>query len=201
MINETQLQDLSHKKQPPATRRGKADGGLEEHLYEAAVMLAFALYLFRTDENVRRVEIHPDGEHGKQFPIRSWLEGNGFEKTKCIGSTSYGGVYVNKKWEIEVNPKSGLGDVVAHSGNRKIVAECKGGILNTRHAGQLSKLRRGLCEAVGLLMTREPDNEIHFAIVPDTSETCRLGNRLVERCQSIGIRIGLVDRLGQIRFL
>jgi hypothetical protein len=29
--------------------------------------------------------------------------------------------------------------------------QCKGGIINTRHPGQVSPLYRGLCETVGLL--------------------------------------------------
>ena len=44
-----------------------------------------------------------------------------------------------------VNPKSGLGDVVARTGDTVISAECKGGIINSRHAGAVSKLYRGLC--------------------------------------------------------
>jgi hypothetical protein len=49
-----------------------------------------------------------------------------------------------------VNPSSGRGDVVAEGQGFGIVAECKGVIVNTRHAGQTSRLRQGLCETIGL---------------------------------------------------
>ena len=51
---------------PPPNRAGKSDGPHEHHLYEGAVMLAYAMHLLRT-EDAREVCIHPDGEHGKQF--------------------------------------------------------------------------------------------------------------------------------------
>jgi hypothetical protein len=51
-----------------------------------------------------------------------------------------------------INPRSGLGDVVADADGTIISAECKGGIINTRHSGQVSRLYKGLCETVGMLM-------------------------------------------------
>ncbi len=44
---------------------------------------------------------------------------------------------------IIVNPKSGLGDVLADIEGRSYVAECKGGVINSKHAGQLFRLRKG----------------------------------------------------------
>lgn len=41
---------------------------------------------------------------------------------------------------IVVHPASGNGDVVAGAGGMIISAECKGGIINTRHPGQVSRL-------------------------------------------------------------
>lgn len=113
-------------------------------------MVAYAMHLLRA-EDVDDVRIHPDGEHGKQFDFAAWLQRRGFEKVSNHGSTSYGGCYRSAAGQtITVNPKSGLGDVVAQAGDRVISAECKGGIINTRHPGQVSRLYRGLCETVGL---------------------------------------------------
>src|SRR4051794_37730149 len=66
---------------------------------------------------------------------------------------------------VRRNPKSGLGDVVADVGDHVVAAECKGGIINTRHPGQVSRLYRGLCETVGLLMAT-PSQGRQGAVVP-----------------------------------
>ena len=77
-----------------------------------------------------------------------------------------------------------------------IVAECKGGIINTRHPGQKSRLRSGLCEAVGLLMAHEMNGDRLFAVVPDTEDTRRLAERIRPRCVSVGINVILMREDG-----
>ncbi len=63
-------------------------------------------------------------------------------KVSSLGSTTYGGVYRNPSGQtITINPKSGLGDVVAEVGELTISAECKGGITNTRHSGPTPTIR------------------------------------------------------------
>jgi hypothetical protein len=74
-----------------------------------------------------------------------------------------------------------------------IVAECKGGIINTKHSGQKSRLRKGLCETVGLLMTRSLEGERQFAVVPRTNDTETLAKRMNARCNDAGIRIILLE--------
>ena len=54
-------------------------------------MVAFAMHLLRTVPELRHVAIHPDGEHGKRFDFRDWLERHGFALTAPMGSTTYGG--------------------------------------------------------------------------------------------------------------
>jgi hypothetical protein len=183
---------------PPAKRAGKVDGDSEHHLYEGAVMVAYAMHLLRT-QGARQVRIHPDGEHGKQFDFAAWLFRQGFSKTSSIGTTSYGGSYQNLLGQqIIVNPKSGLGDVVAEVEGGVLSAECKGGIINTRHSGQVSRLYRGLCETVGLLMaTPSPGRQV--AVVPLTAGTERLAGRLAPRCALVGIEIALVGSRGEVK--
>ncbi len=160
-------------------------------------MLAFAMHLLRT-QGARDVRIHPDGEHGKQFDFTTWLGRRDFTKISSIGSTTYGGVYGNPAGQtITVHPKSGLGDVVAEVGNHVISAECKGGIINTRHPGQVSRLYRGLCETVGLLMAT-PSQGRQIAVVPLTESTLRLAERLAPRCALAGIEIALVGSRGEV---
>ncbi len=98
---------------------------------------------------------------------------------------------------IMVSSVPGLGDVVARAPGLAILAECKGGIVNTKHAGQTSRLRKGLCEAVGLLMA-SPKAGRQVAVVPKTETTVRLAQRLAPRAKEAGIEIALVDELGQV---
>jgi hypothetical protein len=170
----------------------------EQHLKEGAVMLAFVMHLLRTVPGLLRVHIHPDGLHGQGFDIQGWLELRGFALTEPLGATSYGGTYVSKTGHtVFVQPKSGLGDVVARVDGRLIVAECKGGVLNTRHPGQQSRLRRGLCEAVGLLMA-SAEGDRQFAVAPHTDLTRRLAEKMARRARAAGIEIALVDARGNV---
>lgn len=191
------FEDLVTALEPPPNRVGKSDGGHEHHLYEGAVMVAYAMHLLRT-ANAPHVRVHPDGEHGKQFDFAGWLLRREFTKVLNLGTTAYGGVYRNAAGQaITVHPKSGLGDVVAEVGDYIILAECKGGIINTRHAGQVSRLYKGLCETVGMLMAT-PSHCRQVAVVPLTEGTRRLADRLAPRCALAGIEIALVGARGEV---
>jgi hypothetical protein len=138
--------------------------------------------------------------HGKQFEIREWLLANGFEHTHTEGGTAYGGVYQTGSCKLRVWPHSGHGDVFATIDGLQIVAECKGGVFNSRHSGVLSSLRSGLREAVGSLMER-PAVERNIAVVPDSSETAKFAHRMASRAARAGIEIALVSEYGAIRFV
>jgi len=189
--------DLIVELDPPENRRGKCDGGKERHLTEAAVMLAYGMHLLRTVPDLRMVELHPDGEHGKRFEIARWLSARGFVLKETQGKTAYCGTYADGKQKIVVAAMPGKGDVVAATPEGTVIAECKGGIVNTRHAGQTSRLRKGLCEAVGLLMAR-PKGGRQVAVVPHTETTLRLAQKLASRAGDAGIEIALVDEQGQV---
>ena len=192
--------DLIMHRVPPPNRVGMSDGEHEQHLPEGAVMVAFAMHLLRTVPGLRELSIHPDGEHGKRFDFSGWLGKRGFAMTSGLGKTAYGGTYADGNGKtIVINPSSGRGDVVAESDGMRIVAECKGGIVNTRHAGQLSRLRQGLCEVVGLsLATPLAEGRRQFAVVPRTKVTETLAGRMAARARSAGIEIALVDARGNV---
>jgi hypothetical protein len=192
--------DLITHHAPPPNRVGKCDGESEQHLSEGAVMVAFAMHLLRTAPALREVSIHPDGEHGKRFDFQGWLGRRGFTLKSPMGKTSYGGTYCAPDGRtIIVNPSSGRGDVVAEGEGTSIVAECKGGIINTRHAGQLSRLRQGLCEVVGLSLASPPvDGRRQFVVVPRTKVTESLARRMAARAGAAGIEISLVDGRGNV---
>lgn len=189
--------DLIVELDPPENRRGHCDGGKERHLTEAAVMLAYGMHLLRTVPGLLKVELHPDGERGKRFEIARWLAVRGFVLQEAQGKTTYCGTYAGEKEQIVVASIPGKGDVVATTPAETIIAECKGGIVNTRHAGQVSRLRKGLCEAVGLLMTR-PKGGRQVAVVPHTETTLRLARKLAPRARDAGIEIALVDEHGRV---
>jgi hypothetical protein len=58
----------------PPTAGAPADK-LDRHFYEGAVMLAYAMHLFRTAP-VREVRLHPDGQHARQIDFPGWLAAN-----------------------------------------------------------------------------------------------------------------------------
>lgn len=192
------LENLILIREPPEKRLSKAEGGMEQHMSEAAVMLAFAMHLFSLGAD--KVSIHPDGEHGKRFEIQAWLAAHGFEWGQGWGTTSYAGRYSNGTHTLEVHVKPGQGDVVAAIEGRPVIAECKGGIVNTRHAGQVSRLRKGLQEATGQLMARSGDSEINIAVVPRTITTRELAIKMAPRANRAGIAIALVSVTGAVEY-
>lgn len=194
------LNDLVTHRKPPPNRIKACNGDLEQHLSEGAVMLAFALHLLRTIPNLKNVNVHPDGEHGKRFDFRGWLEKQGFNLATPMGTTSYGGRYTSTKGQsVLVQPKSGLGDVVAEIDGKTFVAECKGGVINTTHPGQLSRLRQGLCETVGLsLASPIMKDRKQFAVVPKIASTENLARKLATRAHLAGIEIALIDARGNV---
>lgn len=186
---------------PPKARVRYVDDGIELKFTEAAVMLAFAFHLLGKTEGEAEVFIHPDGEHAKLFDISDLLMRRGFHKTTSIGKTSYGGRYVSDQQAITVNPTSGLGDVVAIINGQRIIAECKGGTVNSSHPGQKSRLRRGLSELIGQLMILPQGEERHIAVLPHTTEVERQAIRMKDRCLSAGIEIALVQQDGAVAFV
>jgi hypothetical protein len=185
---------------PPAAKRvGKHTGEHEQHLYEGAVMVAYAMHLLRF-EGAQEVEIHPDGMHGTQFDFTACLARRNFTMTTPTGRTAYGGIYADGTRTVVVNPTSGRGDVVARIGNQTVLAETKGGVINTRHGGQVSKLRRGLCEAVGLLMSVERAGR-QVAVVPYADVTLRIAEKMLPRCRHAGIEIALVRSRGEVSYV
>lgn len=192
--------DLILQRAAPAKRAPWCEGGLEHHLTEGAVMVAFAFHLLRRSPGLRHVALHPDGEHAKLFGFRQWLADRRFLHVERMGSTEYGGLYRDPDGRtILVNPKSGRGDVVADMPSGSVVAECKGGVINTRHPGQRSRLRGGLCEAIGQLFgLDDTPGRRQFAVVPNTPVTADLAARIWRRAAASGIEIALVDGRGRV---
>jgi hypothetical protein len=90
-----------------------------------------------------------------------------------------------------------VSDVTADADGMTIEAECKGGAIETRHPGRLSRLDKGLCEIVGRLMMKPPGSRL-VAVMPRKEVTLRLGRKLAARCAVAGIQIALVGPRGEV---
>ena len=185
------------EKQPAKGRKSKCEGSLERHLYEPAVMLAAANWMFEC--GAERVRMYPDGMHAKQFNICAWLEKEGFKKVAPKGKTRDSGEYVRNRHTLIVEFKPGQGDIVAEVRGCRIVVEAKGGITNTNHAGQKSKLRKHIYEAVGMLLGNSYGADRLIAAVPRHTETEKIACKIAERCRVVGIEIALVSENGDVQ--
>lgn len=185
------------EKLPPPGRTGKHTGKFEKHLYEAAVMLAIARWLF--ESGAEKVYLHPDGEHAKQFDICRWLGNEGFEKIAAKGKTPVAGTYVRRHQTLYVEFKPGQGDVVADIKGCCIVVEAKGGIINTSYPGQKSKLRKHLYEAIGMLLDGPKNADRLIVAVPQHSETEKIARRMAKRCRDVGIELALISGDGTVQ--
>jgi hypothetical protein len=79
---------------PRSTLRETARAPTDEpdrHFYEGAVMLAYAMHLLRT-EPIRKVRLHPDGQHARQVDFPGWLAKRGFQRV-AIARTPFGGTF------------------------------------------------------------------------------------------------------------
>jgi hypothetical protein len=194
--------DLISARQPSDQKRIRgSEGGVEHYLTEGAVMAAFAMHLLRTVPGLKHVAIHPDGQHAAAFDFPGWFKKQGFAMIEPVGKTLYGGKYRSalNGQTVLVQPKSGLADVVAEIDGTTFSAECKGGAINSTHAGQQSRLRKGLCETVGLsLSSSVKEGKRQFAVVPRTQSTERLAQRMLDRAKVAGIEIALVDGRGNV---
>lgn len=99
---------------------------------------------------------------------------------------------------MRIHSRSGLGDVEAVVGGRRIIAECKKGPLIKKPGSPEYPL---LTTALGqALLFRAGDDDILAAAVPDTPTFRRIAEDWRERprLKSSGIQIALVSRTGEV---
>lgn len=184
---------------PSKNRAAKIRDGQSNEvvLPEAGVMLAVSLWLF--ERGASRVFIYPDGQHVKQFDIAAWLDRAGFDKVKPIGTTKHGGIYRCGDRALEVRFRPGCGDVVAVVDGEQVCVETKGGCINSAYAGEVSRLRSRMHEAVGSLFDPPETATRLIAAVPSHPATERLAKRMANRCRKAGVEIALVGKDGAVR--
>jgi hypothetical protein len=170
--------------------------GYEHHMSEAAVMLAMAEWLFA--QGATHASMHPDGMHMKGFDIPGWLRSVGFERESTTGMRGQSGSFRRGSNTLTVHSQPGLGDVIAVVDGVQVEVEAKGGCINSTHPGRLSRLRKGLHEAVGQLMGSPRLDVRLIAAVPHHPETHKVAMRLATRCALARIEIALVNEDGSV---
>ena len=162
-------------------------------------MLAVTRWMF--GNGAAKVSMFPDGMHAKQFDICGWLTNEGFEKIASKGKTPVAGTYSREQQTLIVEFEPGHGDVVADVEGCRIVVEAKGGILNTRHPGQKSRLRKHLFEAIGMLLDGPANADRLIAAVPRHPVTEKIAHRIAGRCREAGIEVALITDMGDVKLV
>ena len=176
--------------------------GRTDRVPEAEVALNLALHLVRHPLSAPTVEVSIDGAQvnvaGEPiFRISDFLQSQGWRQTEKIGRVDWSGVYEKGGLRLRVDSKPGKADVRARVGQRRVIAECKGGPVGGRRGNpEYPRLR----QAVGQLVTMEEayDGDILVVAVPNTESFKRRVEDFQKRplVARLGIRFVLVDEHG-----
>ena len=179
----------------------------KERMPEAEVTLRLAFYLLDHPKSNGNAMVAIDGAqvrvHGEDvFPISNFLEINGWKMEKQKGKNQWQGQYRNSNKTLVVSAQSGVGDVVATIGARRIRAESKKGPLIPQKGSPEYPLMR---EAIGQLMTIEEISPYDCLIVavPLSEKFRRLSDQWSERplMKASEITFALVGRNGTVEGL
>jgi hypothetical protein len=172
---------------------------------EAEVSIRLAEYLSGLHGFEGNVDVAIDGAsvavHGAQvFDIRGYLQCFGWRLSERDGKSrnEWAATYQRRGATMRIHSRSGLGDVEAIVGGRRIIAECKKGPLIKKPGSPEYPL---LTTALGqALLFRAEENDVLVAAVPDTSTFRRIAEDWRERprLKSSGIQIALVNRTGEV---
>lgn len=173
---------------------------------EAEVALRLAFHLLDQSGSGGHAEVAVDGAmvrvHGRAiFPLAAFLAATGWQQTEqsLMARNAWQGRYRRGNHALTVHARSGVGDVVARVGARRIRAECKGGPLERRDGSPEYPI---LQKAIGQVVTVEavaPEDLIVVA-VPATPRFATLRDRWKDRplFAATGVRIVLVGRNGRV---
>lgn len=179
----------------------------EDRIPEAEVTLRLAFYLLGLPGSNGVAEVAIDGAqirvHGAEvFPIAAFLLDMGWKQVKQMGKNDWQGLYERNGQRLNIHSRSGVGDVIASVGPKRIRAECKGGPRVKKRGNREYPILRG---ALGQAITVEQVdvNDILVVAVPRTPNFCKLADRwrkrpLVVRSE---IKIVLVGRDGTVEGL
>ena len=171
---------------------------------EAEVSLRLAYYLLSLPGSNGKAKVAIDGAQVRVngsdiFPITEFLSTTGWEQIDQEGKNPWQGTYTRSSCQLIVHARSGVGDVVAKIGDRRVRAECKQGPLVRRPGSPEFPLLR---EALGQVLTAESvdPKDVMTVAVPLSEQFTKLAERWRPRplVRASGIQIALVGRTGDV---
>jgi len=179
----------------------------EDRMPEAEVSLRLAFHLLAIPGSQGSAEVAIDGAqirvHGSEvFPIAAFLLDMGWKQVEQLGKNPWQGWYERHGQRLWIHSRSGVGDVVAHVGNKRVRAECKGGpLISIPGSREYPKLRGALGQVV--TVEEVEANDVLAVAVPHTPRFQRLADkwRVAPLVVRSGIQIVLVGRDGRVEGL
>lgn len=135
---------------------------------------------------------------GRFFDIEGFLSANQWKLMRQEGKRPWHGVYSRRGQGLHINSASGTADVLLQLGNRRIVAECKGGPLVKKPGNPEHRI---LKEVLGqALIWNALPNDLLIVAVPDTPWFRPLVSAWQQRplVLKTGIQIALVAQNGDV---
>ncbi|BCP51743.1 hypothetical protein K32_03600 [Kaistia sp. 32K] len=179
--------------------------GAPDRMPEAEVAIRLAEYLTERPDFQGTVDVAIDGASVsvggvEVFDIRGYLRAYGWQAVQgtAVGRNDWTAEYTRDAAAMRIHSRSGVGDVEALVGGRRLIAECKKGPLVKKPGSPEYPL---LTAAIGqaLLFPARPE-DILVAAVPDTPTFQRIAADWRNRPRLIasGIQIALVSRRGPV---
>jgi hypothetical protein len=179
----------------------------QDRMPEAEVSLRLAFDLLSLPDAQGTAEVAVDGAqirvHGDEvFPISAFLISMGWRQVRQVGKNDWQGWYQRSGQRLWIHSRSGVGDVVAQVGAKRVRAECKGGPLIKKPGSKEYPRLRGALGQVVTVEEVEP-NDVLTVAVPHTPQFLKLADRWREAplVRRVGIQILLVDRDGTVKGL
>lgn len=176
-----------------------------DRMPEAEVSIRLAEHLSELPGFAGTVDVAIDGAsvrvHGADvFDIRGYLAVHGWRVAERdnLSRNDWAATYRRRDALMRIHSRSGVGDVVAVVGGRRIIVECKKGpLVKLPGSKEYPLLTSALGQA--LLFQSGPD-DILVAAVPDTPAFRRIAADWRERprVKMAGLQIALVARSGEV---
>lgn len=176
----------------------------DDRMPEAEVALLLAFHLLDRPDSHGEVDVAIDGAQVRIakdviFPIAEFLDAHGWKQTEQAGKNPWQGSFQRGGQVLRVHSRSGVGDVVARIGEKRIRAECKKGNLIKRASNPEYGILR---EALGQILTVEEihRNDIMVVAAPLAEGFMKLAAQWSQRPLMVRskIRILLVGRDGSV---
>ena len=176
----------------------------KDHMPEAEVSLLLAFHLLDHPESHGEADVAIDGAQVRVvkdeiFPITEFLDAHGWEQTEQAGKNPWQGSYIRGGKTLRIHSRSGVGDVVARIGEKRVRAECKKGNLVKKSSNPEYRILR---EALGQILTVEEihRNDIMVVAVPNAEGFMKLAAKWSQHPLMVRskIRIALVGRDGSV---